>query len=267
MSSKAPHKVSNLLQGQWVAAGAYESIPDPLTGAPFLSVPLTSDAEAAAFGASLASCGKTGLHNPFHKVERYLMLGRVCRAAAAALRTPETLDYFTRLIQRTSPKSYAEARGEVSVCAAFLENFTGDNVRFLARGFSVPGNHVGQRSNGHRFPFGPVSIITPFNFPLEIPVLQAMGALFMGNKPLVKVDSKVSVAFEEFLRMLHACGLPKEDVDLVRRRAGRRAGLRRQRSRLSLNPHTHTAHLTALSSLHPLTLDRCTAMAPLLGAC
>lgn len=38
-----------------------------------------------------------------------------------------------------------------------------------------------------------VSIITPFNFPLEIPVLQLMGALYMGNKPLLKVDSKVKI--------------------------------------------------------------------------
>lgn len=36
-----------------------------------------------------------------------------------------------------------------------------------------------------------VAIVTPFNFPLEIPVLQLMGALYMGNKPILKVDSKV----------------------------------------------------------------------------
>ncbi|KAH6821292.1 aldehyde dehydrogenase 12A1 [Perilla frutescens var. hirtella] len=35
-----------------------------------------------------------------------------------------------------------------------------------------------------------VAIITPFNFPLEIPLLQLMGALYMGNKPILKVDSK-----------------------------------------------------------------------------
>lgn len=40
-----------------------------------------------------------------------------------------------------------------------------------------------------------VTIITPFNFPLEIPVLQLMGALYMGNKPTLKVDSKVCVGF------------------------------------------------------------------------
>lgn len=36
-----------------------------------------------------------------------------------------------------------------------------------------------------------VAIVTPFNFPLEIPLLQLMGALYMGNKPILKVDSKV----------------------------------------------------------------------------
>jgi 1-pyrroline-5-carboxylate dehydrogenase len=42
-----------------------------------------------------------------------------------------------------------------------------------------------------------------------------MGALFMGNKVLIKVDSKVSLCIQEFLRLLHACGLPHHDVILV----------------------------------------------------
>jgi 1-pyrroline-5-carboxylate dehydrogenase len=42
-----------------------------------------------------------------------------------------------------------------------------------------------------------------------------MGALFMGNKVLVKVDSKVSLCLEEFIRLLLSCGMPKEDVILI----------------------------------------------------
>jgi 1-pyrroline-5-carboxylate dehydrogenase len=42
-----------------------------------------------------------------------------------------------------------------------------------------------------------------------------MGALFMGNRPLVKVDSKVSVVFEQFLRLLIAAGLDPADADLI----------------------------------------------------
>jgi 1-pyrroline-5-carboxylate dehydrogenase len=66
-------------------------------------------------------------------------------------------------------------------------------VRYLAKSFADPGDHNGQMNQGFRFPYGPVCIVAPFNFPVEIPVLQMMGALFMGNKPLVKVDSKVSI--------------------------------------------------------------------------
>ena len=209
-------------------------------------------ASLAPYIASLASCPKTGLHNPLRSPERYVALGRVCERAAAALKTPEIAKYFSRLVQRTSPKSDAQAAGEVAVVAAFLANFAGDNVRFLARSFGVPGDHDGQTSRGYRFPcvgarsagegasvracaaplpaaaaprhapprrpsrsYGPVAIITPYNFPIEIPVLQVMGALFMGNRPLLKVDSKVSVVMEQFLRLLHACGLPAGDVDFI----------------------------------------------------
>jgi 1-pyrroline-5-carboxylate dehydrogenase len=60
-----------------------------------------------------------------------------------------------------------------------------------------------------------VAVITPFNFPLEIPVLQMMGGLFMGNKVLVKPDVKTGMPLEQFIRLLHHCGLPKEDLDLL----------------------------------------------------
>ena len=88
-------------------------------------------------------------------------------------------------------------------------------MRFLAEAFSIPGDHQGQVSTGYRFPYGGVGVITPFNFPLEIGVLQLMGALFMGNKPLVKPDQRCSWPMEQWVRMLHYCGLPKEDLDLI----------------------------------------------------
>lgn len=97
----------------------------------------------------------------------------------------------------------------------FFENFSGDQPRFLCRSFNVAGDHVGQQSSGYRFPFGPVAIIAPFNFPIEIPSLQLFGALMTGNKPLLKVDSKMSVVMEQFLRFAIDCGLPAEDVDLI----------------------------------------------------
>lgn len=37
----------------------------------------------------------------------------------------------------------------------------------------------------------------------------------MGNKPVLKVDSKVSIVMEQMIRLLHDCGLPAEDVDFI----------------------------------------------------
>lgn len=125
------------------------------------------------------------------------MLGDVCARVAQEFRNPEVTEFFSRLIQRVAPKHFAQAKGEVDVVRKFFENFSGDQVRFLARGFSVPGDRYGQQTNGYRWPYGPVVIIAPFNFPLEIPIMQMMGALFMGNKVLLKCDSKVAVVMEQ----------------------------------------------------------------------
>ncbi|MEQ8205968.1 MAG: aldehyde dehydrogenase family protein, partial [Woeseia sp.] len=214
MTAEAPGVVQNLLAGEWSSGSAIrDDIVDPMNGAAFLQVPDTKD--YAGYIDSLRKCPKTGLHNPHSRPDRYLMLGHVCARAAALMAEPSVQDYFTRLIQRVMPKSWGQCEGEVVVTRVFLENFAGDGVRFLGRGFSNPGDHDGQESRGYRWPFGPVAVVAPFNFPLEIPALQTMGALFMGNKPVVKVDSKVSTVFEQFLRMLIHCGLPATDVDLI----------------------------------------------------
>lgn len=212
--------VQNLVGGKWAAAPQVrDDIPDPLFGGQFLDVPDTT--ELAPFIAGLNSCPKTGLHNPLKNTDRYVHLGSVCAKAAALLATPEVESYFVKLTQRVMPKSWQQCLNEVVVTRVFLENFAGDGVRFLGRGFSNPGDRTGQESRGYRWPFGPVVVVAPFNFPLEIPALQAMGALFMGNRPLVKVDSKVSVVFEQFLRMLIHCGLSPADIDLLHCRGER----------------------------------------------
>ena len=83
------------------------------------------------------------------------------------------------------------AAGEPMVTRKWMENYSTDQVRYLARSFGIPGDHVGQTSTGIRMPFGGVAVVTPFNFPLEICALQTCSALFMGNQPTVKVDWKV----------------------------------------------------------------------------
>jgi 1-pyrroline-5-carboxylate dehydrogenase len=56
--------------GNWTATAATRTVPDPLTGKPFLVVPETASSEIRPFVDSLLSVPKSGLHNPLKNPER-----------------------------------------------------------------------------------------------------------------------------------------------------------------------------------------------------
>lgn len=207
--------LENFAGGEWKTTEKYTDVIKPRNGSFLLTRPDTGINELEPFLAGLRSCPKSGLHNPFKNVKRYRMLGEVSFKAAVALDNPDIANHFARLIQLVMPKSDTQCAGEVMVTKQFLKNFSGDQVRFLAQATSTPGDHAGQEPRNYPWPFGPVVIIAPFNFPLEIPALHMMSALYMGNRPLVKPDKRTGVVIEQFIRLLHACGLPKTDIDLI----------------------------------------------------
>jgi 1-pyrroline-5-carboxylate dehydrogenase len=215
MSGDSPARVQNFLAGRWVDSRETIDVVDPLNGEAFIKCADVKQDELQPFVDSLRAVPKSGLHNPFKNPERYREYGRFTARLSEEFRKPEVSKFLTRLTQRVVPKSWGQCWGETDVTTQFLENFGGDQVRFLARSFGVSGDHLGQTSHGYRWPYGPVALIAPFNFPLEIPMLQLMGALYMGNKPVLKVDSKVSIVMEQVLRMMLHCGMPEGDVDFI----------------------------------------------------
>lgn len=66
--------------------------------------------------------------SPSVPIRRYNLYGDVCSRAAIELRNPEVADFFAKLIQRFSPKSYPQALAEAKITQRFLENFSGDSV-------------------------------------------------------------------------------------------------------------------------------------------
>lgn len=215
ISGANPARLRNFIDGKWVDPKKHKEIIDPLSGEPFIQMPDTSEEELVPFIESLARCPLHGLHNPLKNVERYLTYGKISNKLANFLRSSEGEKYFLRLIQRVMPKDNGQCYSEIKVSTTFLENFSGDQVRFLAKGQTTPGDRLGQESIDYRWPYGPVAVITPFNFPLEIMVLQTMGALFMGNKPVLKQASITSIVAEAFVRLLLHCGMPEEDLLLI----------------------------------------------------
>lgn len=215
LSPITPGVCQNLVGGAWRDAESVKYIVDPLNGDDFIVVPDTKSHELDDFVASAQTCPKAGLHNPLLNVERYVLYGDVASRAAVEMANPMTERFFIRLIQRVVPKHDVQCYGEVNAVRRWLQSFAGDSVRQLGRSFGVPGDHFQQETRGYRWPYGQVAMISPFNFPLEIPSIQTVSALMMGNRPLCKVDEKVSIVMEQFIRMLIHCGMPAEDLDLL----------------------------------------------------
>ncbi|GKT29834.1 Probable aldehyde dehydrogenase [Aduncisulcus paluster] len=214
-SGENPHTLLNLVGGEWTSTEKTATLLDPMNGDEFIIYPRTEGKELTVFAKSLQKCPKSGLHNPLKNPEKYVMWGKVTRKLAEEMHKPEVVEFFIKTIQRVCPKHRGQALGEITVSRTFLENFSGDNVRFLARSFGNPGDRFGQQSQGYRWPHGPCALVSPFNFPLEIPVLQLMGALYMGNKVLMKCATTTAVVMEQFLHLMHFCGAPKDAVDFV----------------------------------------------------
>ena len=215
ISGKNPAILKNYVNGEWKKSKQFKDVINPLNGSPFIKMPDTQEDEIKPFLEELKRCPKYGLHNPYYNPRRYRMYGDICRDMARYLRSDAGNKFFTELINLVMPKGLEQCKGEVDCVAAFLETFSGNGVRNLAVGQTTPGNYSGEEPRDYRWPFGPVAVITPFNFPLEIMALQLMGALFMGNKPVLKQASTTSIVAEAFVRLLLHCGMPKDDMLLI----------------------------------------------------
>ena len=215
VSGSNPGRCQNLVNGRWKDSSAETIVPDPMNGEPFLALPDTNRDEMQEFIESATKVPKHGQFNPLKNPEKYVEWGRICHNAGHELSRPEVMDFFSKSIARVMPKSYYQAWYETKVTADFLKNWGGDNPRFNSGGSHVSGDHAGQESKGYRWPYGSVCIVSPFNFPLEIPVLQLMGALMMGNKPTIKAATTVGLVMDQYIRMLIDCGMPADNLDFI----------------------------------------------------
>ncbi|MBS1724100.1 MAG: aldehyde dehydrogenase family protein [Armatimonadetes bacterium] len=87
-------------------------------------------------------------------------------------------------IMKEVGKPISEAKGEVGRCVAILRYNAGEAVRSI--GEVIPALAPGALQFSVREPVGVVGLITPWNFPLAIPLWKAAPALAMGNAVLLK---------------------------------------------------------------------------------
>lgn len=81
-------------------------------------------------------------------------------------------------------KPISEARGEAARCVALLRYFAGEALRDV--GEVIPALTAGSLQYSLHQPVGVCALITPWNFPLAIPIWKAAPALAFGNTVVLK---------------------------------------------------------------------------------
>jgi len=155
-----------------------------------------ADARAAAAAAAEAFPGWRGLTGSARADHLHRW------AAAIEARAEE----LAQAMAREVGKPILEARGEVGRCVVILRYYAGDAVR--AVGEVVPAQAAGALQFTLREPLGVVALVTPWNFPLAIPLWKAAPALAFGNAVVLKPSEHSPLMGQLLAETAQAAGLP-----------------------------------------------------------
>lgn len=109
-------------------------------------------------------------------------------------------------VVREVGKPIGEARGEVARCVAILRYYAGEAVR--SHGEVIPAQAASHVQYSLHVPLGVVALITPWNFPVAIPLWKAAPALAFGNTVVLKPAEQASYCALLLAETAHAAGMP-----------------------------------------------------------
>lgn len=110
-------------------------------------------------------------------------------------------------------KRLAETRGEVQRGAMILRYYAQEGMRKI--GEILPSAQSGTTLYTLRVPLGIVSAITPWNFPIAIPIWKIAPALVYGNTVIWKPAREAGITAAKIADVFHRAGLPKGVLNLV----------------------------------------------------
>jgi acyl-CoA reductase-like NAD-dependent aldehyde dehydrogenase len=145
--------------------------------------------------------------------------GRILAQAARGLE--EQREDVARLVSREEGKTLAEARGELGRAINVLEYTAGEARRL--KGETLPSELPSNFAYTFRQPLGVVGLITPWNFPVAVPVWKLAPALVCGNTVVWKPSELTPFSSRRVTEILVEAGLPAGVVNMVNGR-GEEAG-------------------------------------------
>ncbi len=203
-------KVDTLIHEQCYIDGAWVGEPkdpvlNPATGAEIARVP-----DVGAEGARAAIEAAHRAFGPWRDLlakERSVILRRWFDLII------ENTEALARLMTAEQGKPLAEARGEVSYGASFVEFFAEEAKRIT--GEVVPTHRANGRIIVLKQPVGVVGAITPWNFPLAMITRKVAPALAAGCTAVVKPAEDTPLTALALADLAHRAGIPKGVLNVI----------------------------------------------------
>ncbi|CAD5141529.1 Putative 3-oxopropanoate dehydrogenase [Microbacterium sp. Nx66] len=198
--------VRHLINGTETAAAARRGpVFDPATGAVTKEVAFASaaevDAAVAAAAAALPAWRETSL---IKRADVFFRLRQLLT---------ERTDELAAIVTSEHGKVLSDAAGEVSrgienveFAAGLVHLLKGERSEQVARGVDV---------HSVKQPVGVVAAITPFNFPVMVPLWMVASAIACGNTVVLKPSEKDPSAAVWLARLFHEAGLPDGVLNVV----------------------------------------------------
>jgi len=125
----------------------------------------------------------------------------------------ERKEELAKALTAEEGKRLPEALGEVQKTINIVEFMVGEGRRFGGR--TIPSEMENTLAYTVRQPLGVVGLITPWNFPVAIPVWKIVPALIAGNTAVFKPATNTPKTACMVVEMLHEAGLPPGVLQLT----------------------------------------------------
>ena len=199
--------LKNFVGGGLVAAGVEEKleVPDPATGELLGRVPLSGaeDVDRAVRAAARA----------FEGWREEPVTRRARRMFKLQVLLEEHIEELAELCTRENGKHVDESKGEIWRGIEVVE--LAASMTTLMKGESLDGVSPGVDVALHREPLGVVAAVTPFNFPMMIPLWFAPLAIATGNAFILKPSQRTPLSAMRLAEFFSEAGFPDGVFNVV----------------------------------------------------
>ena len=125
----------------------------------------------------------------------------------------QRLDEIAECATREMGKTLPEAKGETARGIAILRYYAGEGLR--KTGDVIPSTDSSAFMYTDRVPLGVVGVISPWNFPVAIPIWKMAPALIYGNTVVIKPATETAVTCLKIISCFEEAGIPSGVVNAV----------------------------------------------------